>query len=74
MFIIITAVLIKIFSQDKMLFTIIFVTFLSQGIWFFPIVTPFYFIWYKKKSSIDNINEIQCQRKAMKIQEEGGVV
>lgn len=63
MFIIITAVLIKIFSQDKMLFTIIFVTFLSQGIWFFPIVTPFYFISYKKKSSISNIKEIQCQRK-----------
>ena len=73
MFIIITAVLIKIFSQNKMLFTIIFVTFLSQGIWFFSIVTPFYFISYKKKSSISNIKEIQCQRKVMKLQEEGGV-
>ena len=73
MFIIITAVLIKIFSQDKMLFMIIFVTLLSQSIWFFPIVTPFYFICYKKKSSIGNINVNQYQRKALKMQEEGGV-
>ena len=50
MLMIITALLIKIFSQDKLFFTIIFVTFLSQGMWFFPMITPFYFMCYKKKS------------------------
>lgn len=72
MLVIITSLLIKIFSRDKTLFTIMSVTFLSQGIWYFPMVTPFYFMWYKKNSNRGKRNTFHFQREILKMQGESG--
>jgi len=60
MFIIILLFLLKIFFQEQMLFIIIFISFLSQGIWFLPFVTPFYFMDFKKneRKGVNNIYQI----------------
>lgn len=73
MLVIITSLLIKIFSRDKTLFTIMSVTFLSQGMWYFPMVTPFYFMWYKKNSNRGKRNTFHFQREILKMQGESGV-
>lgn len=44
MYILISYFLLKLIKTHKILFLILFVTFLSQGIWFFAVVTPFYFM------------------------------
>lgn len=69
MFIIIVASLIKILFRDKILFVILFVTFLSQGIWFFPIVTPFYFIQHEKTNNSINEYKFENRHKHIKYNE-----
>jgi len=40
--------LVKLLTNFRMLFLILFFTFISQTIWFFPLITPFYFMSVKK--------------------------
>lgn|GEM_PF-812179 len=47
---IIGVILLELFKSRKHLALILLVTFLSQGIWFLPLVTPFYFIGLSKGS------------------------
>ncbi len=47
----ISFLLLRLLKNYKTLFLILFVTFLSQTIWFFPLITPFYFMSIKKINS-----------------------
>lgn len=48
LFIFIIIRLLKLIKAQKILFVILIVTFSSQNVWFFPIVTPFYFNFEKR--------------------------
>lgn len=43
LFIYIIICLSKLIKNQKILFVILIITFISQNVWFFPIITPFYF-------------------------------
>lgn len=45
--------LFKLIKDNKILFIIILITFSSQNIWFFPIVTPFYFLFKNKNNTLE---------------------
>lgn len=50
---VVLALLFKIFTKDILLFLIIFLTFLGQGIWYVPLMTSLYFFYFRKNSLIN---------------------
>lgn len=52
--IIIISLMTKLFMKDRMLFIIVFISFLSQGVWYFPLITPFYFMWKNDSTHIND--------------------